>query len=142
MRYHFKIHKEGDGYWAQGIELSSCFTEADSFEELLSKLYETLNLYLVDPRGDQKLPPIPDDSIKTRGKSIVAIKVDPKIAFSILVRYEREKMGITQKKAQKIMKAKNIFSYQRLETPRDATLSTVDKVLDIYPEFPINLIFS
>ena len=105
-------------------------------------LFRSLNLYLLDPEAKQVLPPLPDESIRLKDQKLVSIQVDPKIAFSLLVRHEREKMGITQKMAQKLMGAKNIFSYQRLETPRDATLSTVARVLDIYPNFPINSVFS
>ena len=30
MKYHFKVHKGGKGYWAECIELVGCITEADS----------------------------------------------------------------------------------------------------------------
>jgi antitoxin HicB len=42
MKYHFKIHKEGKGFWAECIELSGCFTEADSKEELRKNMHEIL----------------------------------------------------------------------------------------------------
>lgn len=46
MNYHFKIHKEGDGFWAECIELPGCFTQADTKEELLLNMQEALGLYL------------------------------------------------------------------------------------------------
>ena len=46
MKYQFKIHKEGNGYWAQCIEFEGCITQADSIEELHRNMQEALNLYL------------------------------------------------------------------------------------------------
>lgn len=34
MKYQFKIHKEGLGVWAECLELSGCFTQADFMGEL------------------------------------------------------------------------------------------------------------
>ena len=36
MEYHFKIHKEKNGYWAECIELSGCNTQGDTLEEHVS----------------------------------------------------------------------------------------------------------
>ncbi len=45
MKYHFRIHEE-NGFWAECIELSGCFTQADTIEELYDNMYEALKLYL------------------------------------------------------------------------------------------------
>lgn len=46
VTYHFKIHKEDHGYWAQCIELPGCVTQGDSMKELRTNMQEALNLYL------------------------------------------------------------------------------------------------
>jgi len=42
MYYHFKIHKEPDGYWAECIELEGCVTQGDSLDELQKNMEEAL----------------------------------------------------------------------------------------------------
>ena|ERR1700722_1292191 len=94
MLYHFKVHKEKDGYWAQGIELPGCFTQGKTLKELYSNMQEALNLYieepvfaypglpclgklrLAQPVDSDDLAALPDDSIKVT-KTIIAVAVDP-----------------------------------------------------------------
>lgn len=59
MYYHFKIHKEKNGYWAQCIELKDCITQADTLDELHKNLYEALNLYLNEPDSSSIHFPLP-----------------------------------------------------------------------------------
>ena len=40
------IHKEEDGYWIQFPDLSGCYTEGDTLEELLSNAEEVLGAFL------------------------------------------------------------------------------------------------
>lgn len=49
MRYHFKVHKEGKGFWAECLELKGCITQGNSKKELLENMQESLNLYLEEP---------------------------------------------------------------------------------------------
>ncbi len=46
MRYHFKIHEEKNGFWAECLELPGCVTQGNSKEELKKNMQEALNLYL------------------------------------------------------------------------------------------------
>ncbi len=39
MYYHFRIHGEEDGFWAECLELTGCDTEGDDLDEL-EKKYE------------------------------------------------------------------------------------------------------
>ena len=55
MYYHFKIHKEKSGFWAQCIELPGCVTEGDSKEELFQNMQDALNTYLQEPQDSQYL---------------------------------------------------------------------------------------
>jgi hypothetical protein len=34
MKYHFKVHKEMSGFWAECLELNGCITQADTQKEL------------------------------------------------------------------------------------------------------------
>ena len=63
MKYHFKVHKEGNGYWAECIELEGCLTQTErdpkggSIEELHYNMREALNLYLSEsPDSDLIFP--------------------------------------------------------------------------------------
>jgi predicted RNase H-like HicB family nuclease len=60
MKYHFKIHKEGDGFWAKCLELSGCVTQADSMEELRKNMQKALNLYIDEPENSNRLAALPD----------------------------------------------------------------------------------
>lgn len=142
MKYHFKIHKEGKGYWAHCIEFNGCFTQGDSHQELLYNMSEALNLYLDEPMDSQVIFPLPDK--KLRGRNIVEIKVEVKIAFCMLLRRLRLKHHLTQKEAAKKMGLKNIFSYQRLESSKTANpaITTLAKIKEIFPSFGLDKIFS
>lgn len=53
LKYHFKIHKEDEGYWAECIELNGCVTQGDTLEELHHNIREALQVYLQEPEGPQ-----------------------------------------------------------------------------------------
>lgn len=110
MKYHFKVHKEGKGFWAECIELSGCFTQADSIEELRENMQEALNLYIDEPKDSKKLATIPDDDISPT-RSIVEVQVDPSIALAFRVRYNRIQQGLTQQEAANKLGFDNIYSY-------------------------------
>lgn len=82
MKYHFKIHKEGKGFWAQCVELSGCITEADSINELHKNMQEALNLYVGEPEDSKDLAQLPNESIRIT-RNIVEVTLDPQIAFAL-----------------------------------------------------------
>ncbi len=140
MEYHFKIHKENGGFWAQCIELPGCITEGDTLEELQTNMQEALNLYIQEPSNSKDLAKLPSKSIKT-SKNVVTVPVDPQIAFSFLVRYWRIKHGLTQKEAAEKMGFDTIYSYQRLETKNcNPSLKIISMIKKIYPELSIDLV--
>jgi predicted RNase H-like HicB family nuclease len=85
MIYHFKIHKEKKGFWAQCIELPGCVTQGDSLKELRTNMQDALNLYIEEPNNSDDLAELPSQSL-TRSKNIESVVVDPLIAFAFLVR--------------------------------------------------------
>jgi predicted RNase H-like HicB family nuclease len=141
MKYHFKIHKEDNGFWAECLELAGCVTQGNSREELADNMQEALNLYLEEPESVTYLPPFPDNTYKL-SSSIVEVTAHPAIAFGLLVRYYRVKNGLTQKEAAKHLGIKNIFSYQRLERRCNATIEIIGKLLSLFPELPLQQIFN
>lgn len=138
MKYHFKIHKENKGFWAQCIELSGCVTEADSIDELQKNMHEALNLYIEEPENSKDLSPLPDETIQI-SRSIVKVQLDPQVAFAFMVRYCRIKHGLTQQQAAKKMGFDTIYSYQRLEGKKcNPSLKIISKIKRIYPDFSID----
>lgn len=138
MKYHFKIHKEGEGFWAQCIELTGCITEADSMDELQRNMQEALNLYIEEPEGSKDLAPLPDESLQVT-RNIVEVALDPQIAFAFMVRYYRIKQGLTQQQAAKKMGFDTIYSYQRLEGKRcNPSLKIISKIKRAFPDFSID----
>ena len=59
MLYHFKTHREANGYWAECLELEGCRTEADTLAELRDNMEEVLNLYLSETHISQLIFPLP-----------------------------------------------------------------------------------
>jgi transcriptional regulator with XRE-family HTH domain len=63
--------------------------------------------------------------------------VDPNIAFAQLLRQARIKARKTQREIQEAMGLPNKTSYTRLERRGNLTLSTISKVLEVFPDFPL-----
>ena len=142
MKYHFKVHKEGKGFWAECIELSGCFTQADSIEELRKNMEEALNLYIEEPKDSKKLAALPDESIRL-SKTILEVALDPSIAFAFMVRLNRIQHGLTQQAAAKKLGFGNIYSYQRLESKRcNPTLKILSQIKKIFPDFSVDFALS
>ncbi len=141
MHYHFKVHKEDDGFWAECIEIPTCVTQGESKEELFQNMQEAINLCLEEPVDSIYLAPLPKHTIKCTS-SIVEIPVAPEIAFGFLVRYQRIRHKLTQQQAAEQLGMKNIFSYQRLERRCNATLEMISKLLTLFPKLPINQVFA
>jgi predicted RNase H-like HicB family nuclease/DNA-binding XRE family transcriptional regulator len=141
MKYHFKVHNEKDGLWAECVELEGCVTQSenDTMDDLLKNMEEALNLYLDDPVTSSVVPKLPFETVK--GKSIVQVSVHPDIAFSVLVRHYRDEKGLSQKEMMRLLGMNNVFSYQRLEKKGDPKLSTMVKLKKIFPDMSIDAIF-
>lgn len=138
MTYHFKIHKEKGGFWAQCIELPGCFTQGKTMKELHENMQEALNLSMQEPSNSDELAALPNESIK-KSKNIICVDVDPQIAFAFLVRYFRIKYGLTQQEAAKKMGFETLYSYQRLEAKRcNPSLKMITRLKKIFPEFSVD----
>jgi predicted RNase H-like HicB family nuclease/DNA-binding XRE family transcriptional regulator len=138
MRYSFKIHKEGKMYWAQGIELTGCFTQGNTLEELHKNMREALNLMVSEPADSDDFVPLPDKSIKST-RTVVKVPVDPQVAFSFYVRLLRKKHKLTQKQMASRLGFKSIFQYQRLESANyNPTLNTLALVKNLFPEISLD----
>ena len=142
MFFHFKVHQEDNGLWSECIELDGCYTQADDIDQLKINMHQALNLYLSEPENSQVIFPLPG---KTTIKSnVYLVKVDSKVALSFLLRRNRILHELTQVQVAKKLGFKNIWSYQRLEKPSSAnpTLSTLNKLQNIFPDLELNLIFN
>jgi predicted RNase H-like HicB family nuclease/DNA-binding XRE family transcriptional regulator len=138
MKYHFKIHKEGKGFWAECLELVGCMTQANTMEELKQNMQEALNLFIEEPEDSKDLVPLPDDFLKST-KNIVEVPLDPQIAFAFMVRYCRIKHGLTQREAAKKMGFDTLYSYQRLEARRcNPSLKIISKIKKVFPDFSVD----
>ena len=140
MKYHFKIHKEGKGYWTECVELSGCLTQGDSKSELLKNMEEALNLYLSEDEDSEVFFPLPRRQVK--GRNIVAVAVYPEVAFAMQLRRIRHKRKITQKAMMEILGIRTLSNYQRLEDPTRANpeLKTLAFVCRKLPEFEVRLV--
>lgn len=140
MYYHFKIHKEKKGFWAECVEIPSCITQGDSKEELFLNMQDAINTCIEEPQDSKYLAPLPDEKIVVTA-TIVAVPVDPAIALAFHIRYQRIKKGLTQKEAAKRLGMQNLFSYQRLEKKCNATFGILAKLMELFPKLSLDRTF-
>jgi antitoxin HicB len=140
MIYHFKVHREKSGFWAECLEIPSCLTQGEDLEELKANAQEALNLLLDEPEDSKVNFPLPADVKKAR--NILEVRVDPSIAFSFLMRRTRLLKGITQHQMKDLLQFKTLFSYQKLERAKYAnpTLKTLTHIKECLPEFPFGML--
>ena len=141
MKYHFKVHKEKKGYWAECIELKGCRTQAGTKEELDHNLKESLDLYLSEPEDSSLVFPEPKKNLK--GRNIVAVQVSPSVAFAMELRQTRLKRKLTQVAMMDLLGIRNLSNYQRLEDPDRANpeLKTLFELQGKLPELSVVRIF-
>jgi len=139
MTYHFQVHQEGQGFWAGCIEIRGIVTQANTHAELSANAKEALDLALDEPEDSKMIFPLPQE---LKGRNIIAIEVDPSIAFAMLVRQARIAHKLTQQQAAKAMGFKGLYSYQRLESGKhcNPALSTIVKVCKVFPEVDLSLV--
>ncbi len=142
MKYHFKVHKEGSKYWAQCVELQGCNTQGENKDELFHNMKEALNLFLDEPEDSKVILPSPKKSLK--GKNLIQVPVEPRIAWASSLRNARLKRGMTQKEAANKLNIKNLYTYQKLESSKTANpeLATIVKIKTAFPELDINELIS
>lgn len=140
MNYHFKVHHDPDGFWAQCVELPGCFTQADTLEGLHQAMQEVINLAIEELEDSNNLEAFPDESIVCT-KNIVEVPLDPKIALSFLVRYHRIKQGFSQQEMANKLGFDSLYSYQRLEQGRtNPTLTTMAKIKSKIPDLSFDYV--
>jgi antitoxin HicB len=140
MQYHFKVRPEKKGFWAECVELKGCVTQGDSKKSLLENALEALNLYLDEPENSKVIFPEPRALI--RGKDVIRVGVNPKIAFAMILRQERVRNHLTQNQVAKKLGFKNPYSYQRLENSKTAnpSLLTIVMLKSIFPRLNLEAI--
>ncbi len=138
MQYHFRVHKEKRGYWAECVELHGCQTQANSKEALKKNMSEAVNLYLSEDVFSGLVFPLP--KAKAHGNSVMAVNVSPRVALATYLRFFRKKMGLTQKKMAELIGLRGVFSYQRLESPKTANpeWETLVRIKKVIPSLPLD----
>jgi predicted RNase H-like HicB family nuclease/DNA-binding XRE family transcriptional regulator len=135
MTYHFKVHREKGGYWAECLELKGCASEGDTREDLEHNAREALNLYLDEPENSTASFPLPKPAT---GAGILDVPVDPGIALSVLLRNYRLRHRCTQRQIARRLGMKNLYSYQRLERRSNPSLQTLQKLKRVFPDLSVD----
>ena len=136
--YHFSIKLKDNKYESVCCELPGCRVIATDYDTIKKDSFSCLDSYLRDPQNTVELPcQFPQ---LLRG-NIQRIRVDDKIVFSLLLRHIRNKYQYTQQEMAKKLKCKNLKNYQRLEKNTDPKLSTIQEIVKVFPDFPVQLLF-
>lgn len=138
MKYHFLVHREKKGYWANCIELEGCATQAVSESALETNMEEALNLFLDEPENSRTVFPLPKKSLK--GRNIVEVSVAPRVALAFVLRKLRLERKLTQTQAAKLLGMKGLYSYQRLESSKTANpeFETIVRIKKAFPELKLD----
>ena len=139
MTYHFKVHRERDGYWAECLELKGCASEGDTREELERSVREALNLYLDEPANAKVAFPLPK---RASGAGVMSVPVDPGVALSVLLRNYRLRHRYTQTQIARKLGMKNLYSYQRLERRSNPSLRTLQKLKRVFPDLSVDYVLN
>jgi len=99
-------------------------------------MYEALKLYLEEPESSTVLFPAPISELS--GENVVAVEVDPPVAFSLQLRQLRLQHNMTQKEAAERLGMRNLYSYQRLERRCNPSLATIKKLKSLFPYFSLD----
>lgn len=145
MFYHFKIKKLCGGYMAECLEIPDCETQAEDIETLKQKMKTKLNNYIIHTSGYNSIIPLPMESIdyvNMKDCELFNVKVNQDLVFSLLLKNTRLKNHKTQREMAKILNYNHVSGYNRLEKYANPTLSTLYKILEILPDFPLYLLFS
>ncbi len=133
MKYHFEVHAEETGYWAECLELPGCVSQGDTRDELAENLREAVGLYLEEPPESPLPVPLPNPKLSSNDHYL-KIEVDPEIAFGVLLRAARLDSHLTQKQAAERLGMKSLYSYQRLEKRSNPTLSLIKRIQAVFPQ--------
>ncbi|GMO49674.1 MAG: hypothetical protein Pg6C_12540 [Treponemataceae bacterium] len=76
MNYHFRLHKEDIGYWAECCELEGCVTQGDTLEEIYAACEEALDVYLYEPDNSERIVPLPDKTLDGRENIIQVARLE------------------------------------------------------------------
>lgn len=138
MVYHFRVRKEDDGYWAECVEIEGCNTQGDTLVELAENASEALNLHLSEPVDSKVIFPAPID--KPKGKHIIAVPVNPRVAMAMRIRQERIKKGLTQQKVATLIGISHIYAYQKLESAKTCNpgLETLVRIRRVFPDLEVD----
>lgn len=137
MIYHFRIHRESHGYWAECVELEGCSTQGEDLDELRDNAREALELYLEEPEDSQLLFPLPQE---VQEEDILEVPVDPTLALSVLLRNYRIGNNLTQREVAERLGMKNLYSYQRLERKSNPSLETLSRLKQVFPELSVDYV--
>lgn len=137
MVYHFKVHTEDSGFWAECLELEGCSTEGDTQEELAANAEEALNLYLEESEDSPVTHPLPRN---VNAANVIKVPVNPQLALSVVLRWLRTENHFTQKEVADKLGMKNIFSYQRLERRSNPSLNTLQKLKEVFPDLSLDYV--
>ncbi len=138
MVYHFRVHKEKNGYWAECIEIEGCNTQGDSLENLKANTAEALNLHLSEPENSSVIFPNPKK--KPNGQNLFAVKVDPRVAMAMRIRQERLKLGLTQRKTATLLGINHVSAYQKFESSKTCNpgLEMLVRLKKVFPGLAVD----
>lgn len=144
MVYHFEIHKEEDGYFAECIELKGCMTQGDTLDELKEMAEDALNCYLLEPIDSKFTPhPLPDPDLENSRYSheLLLVECSSQVALVTALRDYRFTHKLTQHQMREALGMKHRNSYVRLEREGNPSMNMLDRIRKAFPDFPLFLGF-
>lgn len=141
MKYHFKIHKDGKGFWAECLEIEGCLTQGENRKHLAAMVKDALEAMLSAPDDSKWILPLPNPSLK--GKNIMVVSPAPTVALAALLHRHRLVNHWTQRQATEKLGLKNLIQYQRLEKGNsNPEFKTLVKIKAAFPDFSVDAVLA
>ena len=128
MRYPAVVTKEGKNLLADFPTCPGCHTFAPPGRDIEHEAKEALELWLESNLQERMLPPRPPHTLKTRKGTVLWVRVEPKLAVKLELRWMREDLGLTQAELAKLAGVSQPAMAQ-LESPdSNPTIDTLNRV--------------
>ena len=128
MRYPAVVTKEGKNVLAEFPTCPGCQTFAPPGHDVEHEAKEALELWLETNLQERMLPPPPPRSFKARKGTVLWVRVDPKLAVKLELRWMRDDLSLTQAELAKLAGVSQPAIAQ-LESPdSNPTIDTLNRV--------------
>lgn len=143
MYYHFRKSESGNNSLLVCEEFPHHpdIVFEGHFEKIIAKLHVEFDKFMNKQLLSEKAIPLPGEDFENT-EDLVYIRVQPEIAYSILLRHYRMKNEYTKAQMAAKLSCSDGFAYLGYEKGRGVTVDVIDRTAKFFADFPVEEIFS